>query len=153
MKKFLATLLAFGFCLIAPSVAIAQNADTSKTLEQLLPFLLLIPISGIIGATICASLAIHARYKQRMLILKTGIKPEEKPYKRERLLIGGASLIAIGGGLLLGLWTKNIGLTIAFVLFFIGIALTLAARFVIKESTPSSQQITQRRGNNEGATT
>lgn len=108
---------------------------------------LLIPILGIVGATICGSLALQARYKQRMLILKTGIKPEEKPYtyKRDCLLIGGASLIAIGGGLLLGLRTNNIALTIAFVFFFLGIALTLAARFVIKESTLSSQQITQGR--------
>ena len=67
MNKFLATLLGLGFCLIAPSAAIAENADRSKTLEQLPIFLLLLALLGIVGATICGSLAIHARYKQLYL--------------------------------------------------------------------------------------
>ena len=106
---------------------------------------LLVPILGIVGATICGSLAIHARHKQRIVILKTGIKPEEKPYRRERLLIGGSSMIGIGLGLLRGLSATNIGLTSGCVFLFIGIAVTVVALFFVKKSTPSSQQITQRR--------
>ena len=112
-----------------------------------IPFdwILLIPILGIVGATICGSLALHARHKQRMVILKTGIKPEEKSYKRERLLIDGTSMIAIGLGLLVGVLTKNMGFAIASIFLLVGIASALGARFFVKKSTPAQQQISQRR--------
>lgn len=108
-------------------------------------YVLLVLLLGIVGVIICSSLALHARHKQRMLILKTGIKPEEKPHRRERLLIGGSSMIGIGLGLLLGLSTKTVGVTSGFILLFVGTAVTLVALFSVKKSTPSSQQIIQRR--------
>jgi len=106
MKRFLPTLLAFGFCLIAPSVAIAENTETSKTLEQLLTLLLLPILLAIAGAIVCILLTIYTKHKQKMSVVKTEITPEEKLYKRERLLIGGICIAAIGGVLLIGLLTK-----------------------------------------------
>lgn len=112
-----------------------------------IPFnwILLIPILGIVGATICGSLTLLARYKQRMVILKTGIKPEEKSYKRERLLIAGTSIMAIGLGFLAGVLTKNMGFAIAFIFLFVGIGLALGGRSFVKKSTPAQQQTSQRR--------
>lgn len=107
MKRFLVTPLALGFCLIAPSVAIAEKADTSKTLEQLLTFPLLPMLLGIGGAIACILLAIYTKHKQKMSVVKMEITPEEKLYKRERLLIGGITIAAIGAVLLIiGLFIK-----------------------------------------------
>lgn len=106
MNKFLATLLGLSFCLIAPSAAIAENADKSKTLEQLLTFLLPLILLGIVSAVACILLLIYTKHKQKMSVVKTEITPQEKLYKRERLLLGGICIAAIGGVLLIGLLTK-----------------------------------------------
>jgi len=79
MKRSLGTLLALGFCLIAPSAAIAENADTSKTLEQLLTLLLIPILLGIVGAIACILLVIYTRHQQGIAIIA--------PRKRRRLAI------------------------------------------------------------------
>jgi|GEM_PF-3832106 len=105
---------------------------------------LLIPISAIVGGIICSALGIYARYKQRMAMITRGIKREEKPYKRGRLLIVGSCMMAIGFALLLGLRSGNVGLGGALVILFVGAALTVLAGFILREPAPLSCQITQR---------
>ena len=127
-------------------------------------YVLLVLLLGIVGVIICSSLALHARSKERMRILKTGIKPEEKPYRRERLLIGGFSLIGIGLALWIGsrpiefylklvehnevitfISVKQLGFISGLFFLLVGIASTIATFFFVKKHTLSPQQITQRR--------
>jgi len=149
MKRFLATLLTLGFCLIAPSVAIAEEPDTSKTLEQLLTPLLLPILLGIAGAIACILLVIYTRHQQEIAIIAPGKRRERKGY----LLIVGPSLIAIGGALLLALWlisrelefaTKDTKFFTSLILLSLGGAL-IVGHLLTKKFTPIPPEITQRR--------
>jgi len=133
-----------------------------KEVTHAFDWFLLIPILGIVGATFCGLLAIHARYKQRMVILKTGIKPEEKPYKRGFLLISGISMMAIGGallgGFLVGFWwfglnlplVKGIGFITGLVFLLVGIALVVAYNKTREEAMKGLlKQINDFRKNNQ----